>query len=627
MEEQKGGSGISRWLLIGAAVFLFWSVGRPLLMGNSATDKQPLQGLSDALAPATATRAAEQVCTIQGDRFKADLSTRGGSLRHFVLADPKYSKDGTPMDLVTPRLSEDHMPLRTDLRPTTITAPGAAKPSDNLVSPNDPTQQVAYDDFDWKLDAQDGKSCTFSYQDASTKLTKVISATGGPFELGMTLTVENLADAPKKHRLAVSQSAWRTRKEIAGEPPHADESAGVGGLWQKVKNFFHRQGEFATEVVIASTEKTERHSASDFEPGDFKKKEFDDEKWRQTPGVGKYAAVSTSYFAQVIAAGESPKPPRVEAQVEEHWNEGKYKSKTDDPDYGHVYLARVTYPEIELAPNGTATYKLVSFAGPKERAVLTAVGQDISGVLNLGTFSFIGKALIRYLYFLEGLTRSWGWAIVLLTISVRLVVFPLSLAQIKHSVAMRKLKPEMDAINAKYKDDMTQRGVATQELFRKHGMSQFSFATGCLPMLLQLPVWWALYTALQTAVELYHTPFLWFTDLSAPDKFFVIPFVLGASSFLQQKMMPAQGSDPQQQKMMLYMMPGIFTVMMLFLPSGLGVYMLTSSLVSIGQQFVVERYLKGRAESGGSDGGIIVKVKGDGNEPPALGKGKARVRG
>ena len=192
---------------------------------------------------------------------------------------------------------------------------------------------------------------------------------------------------------------------------------------------------------------------------------------------------------------------------------------------------------------------------------------------------------------------------------------------------MRKLKPEMDAINKKYKDDMTQRGVATQELFRKHGMSQFSFATGCLPMLLQLPVWWALYTALQTAVELYHTPFLWFADLSAPDKFFIIPFVLGASSFLQQKMMPAQGTDPSQQKMMLYLMPGVFVVMMLFLPSGLGVYMLTSSVVSIGQQFVVERYLRNKAESGGIDGGIIVKVKGDGDEPPALGKGKARVRG
>ena len=94
-------------------------------------------------------------------------------------------------------------------------------------------------------------------------------------------------------------------------------------------------------------------------------------------------------------------------------------------------------------------------------------------------------------------------------------------------------------------------------------------------------------------------------------------------------MMPAQGTDPSQQKMMLYLMPGVFVVMMLFLPSGLGLYMLTSSVVSIGQQFVVERYLRNKAESGGSggSGGIIVKVKGDGDEPPALGKGKARVRG
>jgi YidC/Oxa1 family membrane protein insertase len=615
-EEKSGGSGLSRWLLIAVAGLLFYQFGLPLLTGKKpGEDRQP-SGINNHLV-APGDRAPVQLCTIQGDRFTAKISTRDAALRNFVLGDKKYASDGKPLDLVTAGLNDEHLPLRTDLRPSTLLDPKAGVPSENLVVANDPKQQLAYDNFDWKLEAQDSKSCTFTYQDATTKLTKVFAATGGPFELGMTLTVENLADTPKKHRLAIEQSAWRTRKEIAG-------------------GFMQRQSEFATELVTATTEKTERHGSSDYEPSDFKKKEFDDEKWRQSPGTAKYAAVSSSYFAQVVAAGESPKPPRVETMAEEHWDEGRYKNKTDDPLYGHVYTARLTYPEIELQPKGTATYKVVSFAGPKEREVLTAVAQDISGVLNLGTFSFIGKGLVWYLYRLEAITRSWGWAIVLLTITVRLLVFPLSLAQIKHTIAMRKLKPEMDAINKRYKDDMTQRGVATQELFRRHGMSQFSFATGCLPMVLQLPVWWALYTALQTAVELYHTPFLWFTDLSAPDQLFhigstafgPIPFVLGATSFLQQKMMPAQGTDPQQQKMMMYMMPGIFTLMMLFLPSGLGVYMLTSSIVSIGQQFAVERYLKRRAESGGSGGGsIIVKVKGDGDDPPALGKGKARVRG
>ena len=124
------------------------------------------------------------------------------------------------------------------------------------------------------------------------------------------------------------------------------------------------------------------------------------------------------------------------------------------------------------------------------------------------------------------------------------------------------------------------------EVYRKNGVNPFG---GCLPVLVQMPVWWALYSVLQTAVELYHTPFLWFRDLSAPDPFFVLPVVIGAASFVQQKLMPQQ-VDMAQQKMMLYFMPALFTVMMLFLPSGLGIYMLTNSILGIVQQQAVERF-------------------------------------
>jgi YidC/Oxa1 family membrane protein insertase len=214
---------------------------------------------------------------------------------------------------------------------------------------------------------------------------------------------------------------------------------------------------------------------------------------------------------------------------------------------------------------------------------------------------------------------------VLLTITVRTLLFPLSLSQIKNSAAMRRLKPEMDALNEKYKDDAAQRGLALQELWRKNGVA--NPVVGCLPLVLQMPVWFALYTALQTAVELYHTPFGPFPDLSAPDRFFVIPIVLGASSFVQQKLMPPQG-DPAQQKMMLYLMPGIFTVMMLFLPVGLGVYMLTNTWLGIAQQVLVERYLNARLGAGPKGIEVREKTSGDGDKPaPALGKGKARARG
>ena len=155
-------------------------------------------------------------------------------------------------------------------------------------------------------------------------------------------------------------------------------------------------------------------------------------------------------------------------------------------------------------------------------------------------------------------------------------------------VHMRELKPEMDKLTEKYKDDAQAKGLAQMELWKKHGVNPMK---GCLPQLMSMPVWFALYTTLQTAVELYNIPFLWFPDLSEADPYYILPFVIGAVFFLQQKLMPTQ-ADPAQQKMMMYFMPGMFTIFMLFLPSGLGVYMFTNSLLGIGQQQLVELHAK-----------------------------------
>ena len=158
-------------------------------------------------------------------------------------------------------------------------------------------------------------------------------------------------------------------------------------------------------------------------------------------------------------------------------------------------------------------------------------------------------------------------------------------------------------------------------------------------MLVQMPVWFALYTSIQTAAELFHTPFLWFHDLSAPDTIkvgawevpFLLPLALGATTFIQQKIMPQQ-MDPAQQKMMTYFMPLVFTAMMLFLPSGLGVYMFTNSILGIVQQLAVEKYYASQAAAAGSGGVVIRDVTKDDDDEngkkksgSALGKGDARV--
>src|SRR5262249_18521093 len=176
--------------------------------------------------------------------------------------------------------------------------------------------------------------------------------------------------------------------------------------------------------------------------------------------------------------------------------------------------------------------------------------------------------------------------------------------------------------------------VAMMELWRKNKVNPLG---GCLPALVQMPIWFALYATLQTAVEFYHTRFLWFADLSAPDKYFVLPIVLGAAMIVQQRIVPHTGMDPMKQKMMTWLMPGIFTVMMLFLPAALGVYMLTNSLLGITQQLAVEKLFP-RAGSpeppktGATAGDIVVKrdkpEKKDDKEAAAaaaLRKGKARV--
>ncbi len=588
-------SSITKWLLLGLAIFLFWQYGRKAIgIGPTANEHQPINIFADVSAPAA--RIDEQLCQLETGDFKAELSTRGASLRHLTLKGAnyyqtneknQYDRTGT-MDLVT-TTSEARMPLRTDLRDPD----GAA------------AQQTAYDDLDWKLAAHDAQSCTFTYADPTTSLTKIVRATGKPYQLEVDLKVQNLAAEPKKHRLAIEQTSFIKKKDIEA-------------------GFMRRQSEHTTETMSSAGDKTERQAPTDFDPDSFKKKEFTTEGWRRGPGDARFVAVSTSYFSKIAIPVEGPATPAAETRIEDIWNP-IFVERAKDPELGHIYRARLAYPERELKPQESVEYKVLTYNGPKDRTHLAAVGHGATDVLNLGTFAPIARALVWYLTWLFHLTGSWGVAIILMTITVKSALFPLSLTQIKSSIAMRKLKPEMDALNEKYKDDATQRGLATQELWKKNGIT--NPVLGCLPMLLQMPVWWALYSALQTAVELYHVPFGPFIpDLASPGKYFIIPIVLGASSFMQQRMMPPQG-DAQQQKMMMYMMPAVFTAMMLFLPAGLGVYMLTNTWLGIGQQLLVERYLKAQANSPGTIE-VREKTEGGGGKPtPTLGKGKARVRG
>jgi YidC/Oxa1 family membrane protein insertase len=229
------------------------------------------------------------------------------------------------------------------------------------------------------------------------------------------------------------------------------------------------------------------------------------------------------------------------------------------------------------------------YFGPKERSTLDAAGHGYSKALNLGWFGPISLLLLDLLQFLHRFSSNWGIDIILLTIVVKGVFWPLTKKSFESMRAMQKLQPEMQRIKEKYADDQQQQSKETMELYKRHKVNPLG---GCLPMLLQMPVFFGLYQLLQNTIELRHAPFaLWITDLAAPERLqvfgYAIPvltLVLGASMFVQQKMTPT-AADPTQQRIMM-LMPLVFTFMFINFPAGLTLYWLTQNLLTIGQQWL-----------------------------------------
>jgi YidC/Oxa1 family membrane protein insertase len=485
-------------------------------------------------------------CVIETNDFVATIGPVGGGLQGFTLKGSKYVEQGAPIDLahrttidIAGNPISQYAPLRLELR-------------------NDPTRdnQIAGDLIEFTVEKPDATTCVLRHKTPElVEIVRTVRPTGQPYELAVETTVTNLAQQPKKHAFSQALFALQFKKDEGG--------------------MFKRPG--ANDVFGAAC----AHDGGKLE----RKAKSDLRKWYVQNGAVDYVAISSAYLGQALIPQDPGGHCALVAQ-----DMGKKDTDTEQS----LIRAVLAYEPRELAPNAVATYKQIAFFGPKERHILAAVaggGHHVDQLVDLGYFSFIAKYLVSYVVFLRRIIGSWGLAIVLLTVTVRMALLPLTLPQIKSSIAMRRLKPELDILNKKFEGDQQAKMLATSQLYKKHGVNPLS---GCLPALLQMPVWFALYTSLQTAIELYHERFMFWSDLSAPDPRYVLPLVLGATMFLQQKVTPMQ-MDPAQQKIFTYFMPAMFTVFMLFLPVGLGVYMLTNSVLGIVQTIAVERYMKSQA--------------------------------
>ena len=490
------------------------AAGRQATAPTAPTPEVGPEGGTPA-APAPPSNAPEETVALDGEGFRATLTTYGGALRHLTLGGEKF------------RRKENGKEVAIDL---VRTGEGQPFPLSLVPSPElGGSQDVVADRSaraPMQIVSRDARSVVFEGRVGTLAVRKTYRVTGKPYELSLEVEVQG-GGAGTVNLLFP-----------AYVPPEAEK----GGF------FSGPALEYVRPICRAGTG-TERLDLS---------------KDGRTAPAGEAAWVGTDqhYFVAAVLPGQ-PVGSCVLAS-------GPVKGS------GVAVLAVPLERARKLA--------LAIYAGPKDLDHLRGYGQAFDTAIDYGAaakfFAFFARGLLYVMRWLERLVQNWGVAIILLTVLVRVVLFPLTYKSMQSMNEMRKLQPEMEKLKVKYGEDKEKLNKAVMQMYQQHKVNPLG---GCLPMLLQMPIWFSLYAALQTSVELYREPFLWIQDLTVKDPIYVLPLLMGASSFITQRLSP-QPADSTQAKMMLYFFPIFFTFIMLNVPAGLTLYIFVNNLLSIVQQ-------------------------------------------
>ncbi|MBI4815482.1 MAG: membrane protein insertase YidC [Deltaproteobacteria bacterium] len=364
------------------------------------------------------------------------------------------------------------------------------------------------------------------------------------FELEHAITIKNTSAAPQKHRLAIQAALERKGATAASGflfiPPPDNLNASC-----------YADGKVHRNLQTSLVGKIESYSE----------------------GV-RWAAIERQYFLASLVLRDVA-DARCELSAK-----------------GSIATSKLVLPLVELRPGEERRHKLTAFLGVKKPELLTRANADLESAVDytiLGLdLSLLCQLLLKILGLIHGFTGSWGVAILGLTVLVKLVLFPLNQRAGRNMKAMADIKPELEKAQAKFPNDRQRLAEEQMRLYKEHGVNP---ASGCVPILLQMPIWFALYRALWVSVDLYQQPFLWIPDLTARDPYWILAVALVVQMFLQQKLTPTT-MDPAQQKMMLYLMPALFGGMMAVLPAGLAFYMLVNGLLTILQQQFINKTIR-----------------------------------
>ncbi|QYF95438.1 membrane protein insertase YidC [Massilia sp. PAMC28688] len=499
------------------------NAGVPLAQAGTATGAAVVPG---AAVPAPAVQT--EVVTITTDVFKVQIDTAGGVIKHLELFKYRDKVDPTKNQVLFDVNNKGTYVAQTGLIRNTV---GEPMPTHNTPFVARPGPR--------SLDNANEISLVLEAMQGGVKLTKTFTFKRGDYLIGMRHDVTNMSTVP------VAPSLYLQLLHHGNEP----------------------EGE--SYFTASYTGPTMYTSQNHYEKLQFADIEKHGKAEHTTAANDGWVAISQHYFVSAFL------PPQNMPRT-------IFTKKMEVP---NLYAIGTVMPLGTIAPGATVSNDTRLYSGPQIENKLETIAPGLERVKDYGVLHVLAAPMFWVMDQIHNVVGNWGWTIIIFTILIKLLFFPLSAAGYKSMARIKVVTPKMQAIREKYKNDPLKMNQATMELYKTEKINPLG---GCLPILVQMPVFIALYWVLQASAEMRGAPWLgWITDLTAPDPYFILPILYAISMYITTKLNPAP-ADPIQAKMMLFM-PLLFSVAFIFFPAGLVLYWVVNNILSIGQQWVITK--------------------------------------
>lgn len=477
--------------------------------------------------PAEFQNIVKRDLTVENDFFKAVLTNAGGKIKSFELKKFRATRDSDSPNVFL---------IDTDVEKM---ATFGTSGTEGFLFSSESFYKVSEKDDHIKLDAGEFRTVVFKTIQGNLLIEKIYTFFGDGYQFNLDLRLNNLG-----------LNSVNGGVQIFLRQPWVDSG-------EKSSSFFG--GGSSAHVGTAT-----------FVGEDLKTDSVEDLGEASVAYGGKigWTSFEDKYFIKALVPIDEFEEQKVFLEKADNYVQNRFEIRNQS-----------------ISPGNSLTFSFLGYFGPRDTDMLKGVGYKLENAVDFGFFEIIARPLLEVLKFFNSFVKNYGVSIIILTVLIKLLFWPLTQKSYTSMKAMQKVQPEMAKIRVKFKNDKARLNKEVMDLYRKHKVNPLG---GCLPMVIQIPVFFALYKVLLEDIGLRHAPFMfWIQDLSAKDPYYITPVVMGITMFIQQKLTPTT-MDSAQAKILNYM-PLIFTFMFLNFPSGLVIYWLVNNLLTILQQYLIHR--------------------------------------